>query len=100
MMRNALLVACTVALLYSVGPLAAQPQATLSEQEAFSLGVDAYIFGYPLITTDMTRRVMTNVAKPGGTHAPMGQFYNASSYPDAAFRDITATNADTLYSTA
>ena len=30
----------------------------------------------------------------------MGQFYNARTYPDAAFRDVTAPNADTLYSTA
>ena len=30
----------------------------------------------------------------------MGQFYNAKTYPDASFRDVTAPNADTLYSTA
>ena len=33
-------------------------------------------------------------------HAPMGQFYNARTYPDASFKDVTAPNADTLYSTA
>lgn len=61
---------------------------------------DAYIYGYPLITMEMTRRVMTNVAKPEGTHAPMGQFVHLRTYPTAAFRDITAPNADTLYSLA
>ncbi len=70
------------------------------EQEVFDLGVDAYIYGYPLITMDTTRRVMTNTARPAANHAPMGQFYNMRGYPDAAFRDITAPNADTLYSTA
>jgi hypothetical protein len=30
----------------------------------------------------------------------MGQFYNARTYPDASFKDVTAPNADTLYSTA
>lgn len=68
--------------------------------EDFWLATDAYIFGYPLVTMEMTRRIMTNVAKPEGTRAPMGQFVKARSYPDASFRDVTAPNADTLYTTA
>ena len=72
----------------------------LSEEEAFKLGTEAYIYGYPLITMEMTRRVMTNTETPKGNHAPMGQFFNARTYPDASFRDVTAPNADTLYSTA
>jgi len=43
---------------------------------------------------EMTRRVMTNVEKPEGTRAPMGQFVRARTYPDASFRDVTAPNAD------
>jgi hypothetical protein len=68
--------------------------------EDFWLATDAYVFGYPLVTMEMTRRVMTNVAQPEGTRAPMGQFMKARSYPDASFRDVTAPNADTLYTTA
>ena len=49
---------------------------------------------------EMTRRVMTNVEKPAGTRAPMGQFVRMREYPAAAFRDVTAPNADTLYTTA
>lgn len=65
------------------------------------LAVAAYIFGYPLVTMEMTRRVMTNVAKPGSNlRGPMGQFVNARAYPTAAFKDVTAPNADTLYSPA
>ena len=30
----------------------------------------------------------------------MGQFANARTYPDASFKDVTAPNADTLYSSA
>ena len=36
----------------------------------FWLATDAYIYGYPLVTMEMTRRVFTNVARPEGTHAP------------------------------
>ena len=64
------------------------------------IGTDAYVFGYPLITVDQTRRVMTNVQNAGDERAPMGQFANMPGYPTAAFRDVTAPNANTLYSAA
>ncbi len=68
--------------------------------EALPAGIDAYIYGYPLVTMEMTRRVMTNVREPAGTRAPMGHFVRMREYPTAAFRDVTAPNADTLYTTA
>ena len=68
--------------------------------EAVPYGVEAYIYGYPLVTMEMTRRVMTNIEKPEGTRAPLGQFVRMREYPSAAFRDVTAPNADTLYTTA
>jgi hypothetical protein len=68
--------------------------------EDFWLATDAYIFGYPLVTMEMTRRIMTNVAAQVGTRAPMGQFMKAREYPNASFRDVTAPNADTLYTSA
>jgi hypothetical protein len=43
---------------------------------------------------------MTNVEKPEGTRAPMGHFVRMRTYPSAEFRDVTAPNADTLYTTA
>lgn len=73
------------------------PSYALSPEEAKAIAMDAYIYGYPLVTMDTTRRVMTNVAEPEGTHAPMGQFIRMREYPTAAFRDVTAPNADTLY---
>src|SRR5262245_30342949 len=73
-------------------------QANLTEKEATEIGLEAYIFGYPLVTMEMTRRVMTNVAETAGTHAPMGQFAHLRAYPTAAFKDVVAPNADTLYS--
>jgi hypothetical protein len=72
----------------------------LTDKEAAEIGVAAYVYGYPLVTMEITRRVMTNVAAPQGAHAPMGQFLLMRQYPDASFKDVTAPNADTLYSTA
>lgn len=74
--------------------------AQISSAEAEEIGVDAYIYGYPLVTMDLTKKVMTNVVKPDGQKAPLGQFANIRSYPDASFTDVTAPNADTLYSIA
>jgi hypothetical protein len=74
--------------------------AGLSEADVLAISTEAYIYGYPLVTMEMTRRVMTNVAKPEGTRAPMGQFARLREYPTAAFRDVTAPNADTLYTIA
>jgi hypothetical protein len=68
--------------------------------EDFEVASDAYVFGYPLVTMEMTRRVVTNVAAPVGTRGPMGQLIKLRSYPDATFRDVTAPNPDTLYTTA
>ncbi len=94
-----LCIAAGAALLAAVpGPSA--HAAPLTEDKAFAIAVDAYVYGYPLVTMEMTRRVMTNAEEPKDNHAPMGQFFNARTYPDASFRDITAPNADTLYSTA
>ncbi len=85
-------------------PQAAAPGAPgpdqAKEQEAFDLGVEAYIYGYPLVTMEMTRRVLTNVGKPEGKAAPMGQFARLRAYPTPADKEVTAPNADTLYTLA
>lgn len=76
-------------------------EASIDEKEAEAIGTEAYIYGYPLVTMEMTRRVTTNVTEPDGLFgAPMGQFSNLREYPTPAFEKVTAPNADTLYSTA
>lgn len=78
---------------------AADVKAAAMEAESLALATEAYVYAYPLVTMEMTRRVMTNVAAPEGTRAPMGQFARLREYPNASFRDVTAPNADTLYTT-
>jgi hypothetical protein len=75
----------------------AQAQA-LSVADAHQIAEDAYIYGYSLITTEVTRVKGSNVAKPDGVKAPTGQFGNVAKYPPADFRLVSAPNADTLYS--
>ena len=78
---------------------AAEEPAPVKELEARDVAIEAYIYAYPLVTMEMTRRVMTNVAAPEGTRAPMGEFVRMREYPSSKFRDVTAPNADTLYTT-
>jgi hypothetical protein len=68
--------------------------------EAEQIALDAYVYGYSLITTEVTRVQMSNVDKIEGMHAPTGQFANIKRYPPADFRGVSAPNADTLYSVA
>ena len=68
-------------------------------EEAVSIATEAYIYGYPLVTMDMTRKQLTNVAAPGGSRAPMGQLNLLRTYPAVDDHAVTAPNADTLYTT-
>jgi hypothetical protein len=68
--------------------------------EAEQIAIDAYVYGYSLVTTEVTRVQMSNVDKLEGMHAPTGQFANIKRYPPANFRGVSAPNADTLYSLA
>jgi hypothetical protein len=58
---------------------------------------EAYIYGYPLVTMDMTRRQQTNVAAPDDAHAPMGQLIKMRAYPAVDNKGAAAPNADTMY---
>jgi hypothetical protein len=80
-------------------PLAADAQETpsLGAVEAVTIAVDAYLYGYPLVTFDMVRRQQTNVVRPDAEHAPMGQVIKMRSYPAVDNRCCAAPNADTLY---
>jgi hypothetical protein len=55
--------------------------AALSPTEARQIAEDAYVYGYSLITTEVTRVQGSDVAKPEGIKAPTGQFGNVAKYP-------------------
>src|SRR5262245_22013000 len=67
------------------------------ELEAREIAIDAYMYAYPLVTMEITRRVETNVEKPEGSKAPMGQIVRLRNYPAVDDHTVTAPNADTLY---
>lgn len=76
--------------------------ASLSPDEARKIATDAYIYGYALITSDVTGAAFTNVKapEPRTFQAPLNRFCNLPKYPPADYHGVTAPNADTLYSGA
>ena len=61
------------------------------------MAVEAYFYGYPLVTFDMVRRQETNTEAPTNQRAPMGQLIKMRSYPPVDSHAAAAPNADTLY---
>jgi len=80
-------------------PIIAQP--AITEQEAHAIGVDAYLYFYPLITMDLTRKQSTSI-EPGKEigKGPMNMFVSVPTYPPADFKGVVRPNFDTLYSIA
>ena len=73
----------------------------VSPEEAEKIGVEAVIYGLPIVAMDLTKRVSTNVAGPQpNAHAPINQFGNAQKYPPASDHTVVRMNLDTLYSWA
>jgi hypothetical protein len=72
---------------------------TVTEEEAHAIGVDAYLYFYPILTMDVTRKQLTNEEpKPGGIGGPMNRFANVGAFPTADMRVVVRPNFDTLYS--
>lgn len=72
-----------------------------ASSEALELAVEAYIYLYPIITMDVSRRIMCNVP-PGKITGmgPAGVFHHMRAFPDANFKAVVRPNFDTLYSSA
>jgi len=90
---------------YLVGPVGIVEAVTsafaLTEQEAQDIAVEAYVYVYPLVTMDVTRKQLTNL-EPGKIRGrgPMNMFNNLPAYPSSDDKAVVRPNFDTLYSVA
>ncbi len=77
------------------------PDIQTTLQQAFDIGVQAYIYAYPLVLMDITKQLMTtpikNSPKPINR---INKFINIGVFPTELFKDIVRPNIDTLYSFA
>lgn len=71
----------------------------LSREEAYQIGVEAYLYFYPLVTMDTSRRQGINIEagqRPG--FGPKNTFHHLRAFPSADYKAIVRVNFDTLYS--
>ncbi|MND82534.1 hypothetical protein D3C76_248210 [compost metagenome] len=89
--------ACALAVMGAL-PASAAP---LTSEEATSIGVDAYVYFYPMLSMDITRKQFTNI-EPGKAFGkgPMNMFVSVPEYPPTNFKGVVRSNFDTLYSIA
>jgi hypothetical protein len=73
----------------------------ISEQEAQDIAVEAYLYFYPIVSLDVTRKQFTNL-EPGNVpgRGPMNMFNNVPTYPPGDDKGVVRYNFDTLYSSA
>jgi hypothetical protein len=73
----------------------------LSSERVHEIAANAYVYLYPLVTMDVTRRQSTNIEAgrmPG--RGPMNEFVHVREFPAADFKMVVRPNFDTLYSSA
>jgi uncharacterized protein DUF1254 len=79
--------------------VSAATSTALPSDQIGEVAANAYLYAYPLILMELTRRIATNVADTRRfSKAPMNQFANVPAFPDATYTDIVRPNQDTLYS--
>ena len=79
----------------------AQAAQKISQEDANEIAIEAYVYLYPLLLMDITRRVITNL--PAGIKdgvGPENTFHHMRRFPEANFREVVRPNFDTLYSNA
>ncbi|AOB33542.1 hypothetical protein AKI39_08645 [Bordetella sp. H567] len=81
-------------------PMAGRATEQITEAEARSIAADAYVYFYPLVSMDVTRRQSTNIASAGSKpgFAPMNAISNWPTFPPADVKIVVRPNFDTLYS--
>jgi hypothetical protein len=81
------------------GPMPVRAEPAVSPQQAYEIGLEAYLYFYPLVLMDITRSQMTNVP-PGGflRTRPMNALLHVRGFPTPDSKTVVRPNFDTLYS--
>ena len=91
MSRRVRLLRWLFGILLALGLVAA---AVFAKADHIIVGAQGYIFGYPLVIMDLTRR---NAAAVIG---PENHLRRVREFPSASFKEVVRPNVDTLYTTA
>ena len=77
-------------------------QSDLTSIPDFADGIEAYIYGYPLVVLAMTERVATTVTDSTTTmgRAPINQFVKGEKLPNGSYKDVVLPSTTTLYASS
>ena len=76
-------------------------QEDVREEVAYLLGMEAYVYGYPLVMMDVTREVLTAAPAPNaeGTAAPINQLAKMPRYVSPDFKNVVRISLNSLWTT-
>ena len=98
---NLLSLAATLSAFLIISSSAPSVAQSTSADEAQTIASEAYLYFYPLVTMDLTRKQLINSdPKTAGIGGPPNTFDNIQAYPAADMRAVVRPNFDTLYSSA
>ena len=81
--RDFLNVSTAAAVVYATALLPVEKAAAQQMMAAQELLEQAYLYSFPLVLMDATRKVSTNTETPNSTRAPINQFCHAEKLADA-----------------
>jgi len=85
---------------HAAGQVGFEPAGQPTPQQAEAIATLGYMYGYPLVLMDASRRYMTAVSERADLKAPLNQLCHLGRFPDHSSRGVVSPNVDTLYSTA
>jgi hypothetical protein len=72
----------------------------VKEGIAYVRAMETYVYGFPLVTMDLTRQVMTAAPSPGEYSAPINQFQRMRAVVSPDFKNVVRISTNSLWATA
>ena len=66
------------------------------QEVAYVVGMEEYVYGYPLVMMDVTREVTTAAATSGEYAAPINQFARIRTYVSPDFENVVRISVNSL----
>jgi len=70
----------------------------VKEGAAYVVGLEEYVYGYPVVMMDVTREVMTAASTSGDYSAPINQFARIRTYVSPDFKNVVRISVNSLWS--
>jgi hypothetical protein len=70
----------------------------VKEEAAYLVGMEEYVYGYPLVMMDVTREMTTATTKSGEYSAPINQFARIRTYVSPDFKNVVRISVNSLWS--